>query len=425
MSWFFLALAAIAAAYAVREIAATRIAALPLFLLALMLATSSLAPSGIIYSDFARIWSRMGAVTFALENCLYTSCILLGYWVVYWLASQGPAATNTMQALSPKSGNFQNFLAFTILIYSAYHMSLTNWSAFWSNYQYLSIGAVTINSNPVTGFVLRFAKVVSLLAFALLGTSIIANRKLPAAMLALACSWFMILAIASHSRISVVFAGVLALVLFLSKKRSHKSLSIVVVLFAVANLANSLLGRSGEQGLSSLSSYFDYSLELKLDDIGGLFTNIFEGAFVQGEVFYFTNTEHYENYKLLSLSPLPSFIDGFDSILGQEIRFSVYVPMGATGEVFLFGPGYMVTYFSVVLFCYYVVAREFYRRPGYFSLAMLCIFILASHIQFAYQARGVFRLFILPALAICLWRCLPRKPNKPPFPSQLTSQQAT
>jgi hypothetical protein len=395
-SWLFILLALTTTAYGGLEISKGRIAAAPMVLVALMLLAAAMAWTGILYSEFALFWSRRGAQRFGFQNCLYMAVILLAYLATYWVAARGSKtkqSTDFLLAAAPRS---IGIVALAIFVFVIIQISLTDFDVLWSNSEYLLIGSSRAVSDPnsLFAFVFRFSKFVAVLAFALFAFSIIQRQRFTFWLLLPACIWFMTVALAGHSRNSVVFATVTAAVL-----------ALFFAAMAVANLSNSLSGRSsGTHGVEALGSYLSYTSEIGVEDAGRFFTNLFEGAYSQGEVFYYAGIQHNEMYKLLSFSPLPSFLDGFDAILNTEIRFHYYVPMGATGEVLLFGPGYTAAYFAVVLLAYYAVTKAFLRRQSYVTLGILCLFILASHVQFAYPTRWGFRIFLFCIVAAYLSR---------------------
>ena len=78
-----------------------------------------------------------------------------------------------------------------------------------------------------------------------------------------------------------------------------------------------------------------------------LVPNIFEGAFSVAESLTL-HAAFPESYKILSMLPTPSLLDGFDQIRDLfQVRLSPYAPMSGYVEVYLFGPGYVIALMAI------------------------------------------------------------------------------
>ena len=129
-------------------------------------------------------------------------------------------------------------------------------------------------------------------------------------------------------------------------------------------------------------------------DVGDL-TNIFEGIFVTAE--YFSQQLTYQDsYKILSLMPTVSLIDGFTAVQKRfEIKlFDPYVPNSAVTEVLSFGAGYALVFFSVQFGAGWLSARALARDQHLPALFVNALIALSCYLQFTYSTRTVFRLLL-------------------------------
>ena len=123
--------------------------------------------------------------------------------------------------------------------------------------------------------------------------------------------------------------------------------------------------------------------------------NIFEGIFVASEVF--VGEKFYDEwYKILSISPFPSFIDGFNEIrVGNEVRVHTFVPMGGIAEIIRFGWVYMIIYFGIQVLSIRFVFMILRLYPGAMAILLNMILMLSCYLQFTYSVRTVFRFYVL------------------------------
>ncbi len=135
------------------------------------------------------------------------------------------------------------------------------------------------------------------------------------------------------NRIGKVAAS--AIVMDFRQKRVIIGISLLFVIYAILN---ELIGRgSPVQGLSGLPLVF---VSIFCGNIWSLIStlllNVCEGIFVIAEGLS-VHPVYKPLYAWLSLSPLPSFLDGFSSINTQmETRLSIYVPMSWIVELISF-----------------------------------------------------------------------------------------
>lgn len=226
------------------------------------------------------------------------------------------------------------------------------------------------------------------------------NRKKMAALAAIpVVTWHFLFQLAGHSRYAAFFLIAFAAAGVVLSQKRFSPLVLATGVCGLVTLVSVLGGRvSYHHGFSSLPTYFqnvEYRLEV---DPSGTFINIFEGGFVSSE--HFTRGFQYpEQYKILSLSPLLSSIDGFNEIREQgEKRLHPVVPAGAINEILSFGAFYAAVYFGLQFVAGYLSTKLLARNPNLFSLSVNSLMMFASYLQFTYSTRTVFRLFILVLL---------------------------
>ncbi len=420
MSLFYIFFAVSIGALMLYRLARGDLASIPVLLVSLMMLVAWLAWHQIYYSPYAMLWSKYGAYYYGEQNLWYFTMICGLYLLAYVTAIVSTPQRNFRErmrrAIQGIRSQSLTIAAFFLVLFAIYHISILNTEILWSTQNYLEIASIRgLNSiTPLNVLVQMLSKYVGVFSFICLGVSIVTRNKLAIAMSIIPATWFMLFDIAGHSRFAVVHAGVLASILLFDSRASSKFLGFIFLGLAFLNLINALAGRSsGSHGLSSLTDFFTYAANVFTADLGRLFGNVFEGAFVQGEVFMYENVQHDPLYKWLSLSPFPSSIDGF-AHRARHMTFSFvsFVPMSATGEAYLFGLPYAAVYYLVVFTAYFMTVRA--MRLGKIGLffPMFMSVTLATYLQFSYPIRNVFRFFILAILIYTgssIWRQL-RKP---------------
>ena len=267
-----------------------------------------------------------------------------------------------------------------------------DWNVVWENDTYTEMN-VAGREVGLSGFVIQSSRMFGVLTV-ILATYLFTRKNW--GMFALAVplvTWHVLFDLAAHSRAAMVYFICAGLTLMVLRHRGFVAPS---VLFACAFvvLLGSLTGRgSGHHGFSSLPFYFTNILTEPMD-VGDL-TNIFEGIFVTAE--YFSQQLTYQDsYKILSLMPTVSLIDGFTAVQKRfEIKlFDPYVPNSAVTEVLSFGAGYALVFFSVQFGAGWLSARALARDQHLPALFVNALIALSCYLQFTYSTRTVFRLLL-------------------------------
>ncbi len=267
---------------------------------------------------------------------------------------------------------------------------VADWSVIVSNYTYLMMTGDAVLT--VGGFSLmpKVMPMLGILFGVMSAINLAARRHL--ASLFFFVIWLMISIyyVASHQRVALLPAVAFVVVLSVLSRRPYILLKVVVIFYAMFAQAAALAGRGGatHHGLSSL-----FEISENFGDTGiveivtKLLLNITEGVFVVAEGFA-RNADYPAIYKILSFSPLPSFIDKFSAInrLYQE-RLSVYAPFSGITEAYFFGPIFMGILVGVYVGAFWVY-RKVLERNNYLGLAVGLLIVLSVTQLFSYPLRN-------------------------------------
>lgn len=373
----------------------------------------SLACLDVFHSEFSMFWSNQGVVHNSNYVSLYTFCILFFYLLSIFFCDVFFSRNRIdINFFRNKISNFDFkeivfFVSIFLLIVNLFYFYIIKWDIFWFNDTYLLIAStegLRIN-NILTQTLHMLAPLNGLICCIFFALSIVFNNKKTILILFLPVIFFLLLKIGDHSRLSSLYFGVMAIILYFSNKNmNNKIIFPILLIISYFCLLNSLTGRSlGFHGFSAITKFFD---NIYLAFVNGeylnSFGNIFEGAFVHGESFEFLNYQYPQIFKILSFSPFPSLVDGYNTNAHHySLRLHTYVPMGATGELLIFGIQYVFIYFMIVFFSIYTSIKVFNKNYLVVFLISLFLIILASYLQFTYPIRNILR-FLYIAIFINL-----------------------
>lgn len=275
-----------------------------------------------------------------------------------------------------------------------------------SNGQYLLLGTADalVHQNALTEFLRDLFPVVSLVVVFMFFSNLFAGRLGWAVLWLPSALWSLVFFAASASRLLAVLFFVAAILAFILLRSSRIVIVPALLGLVMFSLMMVLAGRGGgEFGLLAIPTMAS-SVFMGGDWSGADYVfNLFQGIFVTMDGLA-VPADFTDQYRLLSLSPLPSFLDGFDAVLAtDEIRLHDYVPMSAIAEVIHFGPAYMLVFFGVLAM---VV-----RQTMLVSLSNGVMYLLFTPFVFslfvsanAYPARNVFRQLVLVLIALVVVR---------------------
>ncbi|WP_213547747.1 hypothetical protein [Vannielia litorea] len=366
---------------------------------------------GLFSTPFYRNWSNRGAAVHGSSNFQYFLVILTLYTSTYLLVSTRSARRGKILSdvgeLIPRIAQqvpekAVRLATVCLVLLTALYFIVADFGIIWMNNRYLAIGTPLDHgvSGGFAAFIIQMIGPVSIFSWALLPFAVAKRMAVTALILGVSCFVLLSIQLAGHSRYSAVLVGVCGLMAIFQSRRSLRAFGILCLLLFPLNLAHSLIGRGGDvHGLVTLPTYLSTLKSMSQLSPNELFGSFFEGVFVQGEVFYYTGYEFPEIYETLSFSPLPSFIDGFaQNARHYKVGFRSYVPMGATGEAYLFGDFFLVFYYLVTCGCYAVMLRSARGKPRISTIFSLAILMLGVYLQFSYPIRSVLRFFLLAAI---------------------------
>lgn len=353
------------------------------------------------------VWSNLGAIYNSEESIYYFFCITILYFVIH-------ICFKPSRRVSKENWERFNSTLHSLRIGSLLLLPLVVLSSGFALAHFLILNKAIILFTPVylqmasddalqirgslPEFVQSSYKMMGLLSFVGLAFLVFWRRLGFALLLVLPATWFLLFEVAGHSRYAAVFLAAFSVSLFvLGTNRTHRFVAFVGLVFAVLAYSAALQGRNlGEHGFLTLGSFFQQAMFSDPAFILRMLTNLFEGVFSVAESFYYVNIELPEPYKLLSFSPLPSFLDGFaTNWQNSAVRLDTYVPMGALGELLLFGTGYLVFYFATVALALFLTVMALRRGMFLTGNLMALVFTIATFMQFSYSVRTSYRFFLI------------------------------
>lgn len=168
------------------------------------------------------------------------------------------------------------------------------------------------------------------------------------------------------------------------------------------------------QGLSAIApAIADFKLsELPVMAIG-IMVNAFQGAIIL-DLSLTIPTSYELEYKLLSFSPAPNFIDGFQNVrASNEIRITPFNPMNSFGESLNFGLPFLMAFFIATVSAVLISTTALRIRADLLSVGSMAMCLLFIVIMSQYQVRTSIRFALmtiaLSLLAIALNRIVTKK----------------
>lgn len=296
------------------------------------------------------------------------------------------------------------------------HAAAIDWTALWYNRRYLLLSStlgLSIN-NEFTALVQELALLVGVVSAFGFAASLSTGHRFMALGFAIVLGWHVVLALANSGRSAAVYLFVVAAVAAVMMRRWRWIVASGFASLALLCLLMALAGRQARAfGISVIADHMWAAIKSAPQRMLVVLGNLTQGIFVTNDGFIL-NPQHQERYKLLSFSPFPSVVDGFESVRRiAEIRLHTYVPMSAITEVVAFGPLYAAAAaLSLVLGIRLSILAA---QRGQVLLSVLTgawlflIFVQAG----AYPMRNVFRqeLIAIVALVIAMW--VPRRAANP------------
>ena len=300
------------------------------------------------------------------------------------------------ESLSTKMGKRSGtpLLAIILLILTS-NLVFMNQSAVWSNQEYLLITGPKGYNLPANLAMLFIAGMNIGAVICSIFLPFYLRRSSTQALLAFSAwlFWFAFYLSAGSRLAAVMFFSLFAIQFLLSRGRMALVYLIIGFFGAFAIMMIALATRaSGEYGVSNFFNAISYfSGKVAWDFAIFSWVNFMQGIFITSDGILYDQFYPIE-YKLLSFSPLPSFIDSFDQIRqGAQVMIYKTVPMGGIAEVYHFGILYFIFYLCALILILRTAHKSFKTKHYYLTaFANFYIFIMFI-IMNSYAVRNSFR----------------------------------
>ena len=342
-------------------------------------------------------WETYSYVSYPSFQIYYYGGIVLLLYASTFGVSNATTASGTvfseMRSLRERSQRFDNIFKAGVGVIIIVHLVLAKWDIVWYNHDYLLMnGPAGVKSTEAIGRGLMSLLSISGFISAFFLAQNLTNRQANIPIIWLMFfGWQMLFFFGASARIPfamlaffTVFYG------FFSERRQP----IVLTAFGVSTLfllICALSGRgNGEFGISAVGTIFLTALGPRTNLLATVLGSVFQGIFITGDGNLY-NPPIEDLYKILSFSPLPSFIDDFQSInYRSEPTLSPFVPMSGFSEILKFGPLYFIFFwgFNLLTFRTLLVRRKELGVFYFFASLILIFFNIQGQ---TYQLRSIFR----------------------------------
>lgn len=209
----------------------------------------------------------------------------------------------------------------------------------------------------------------------------------------------------------ILFSLLLPIVLFGKEKNNsifRVGLYFFVFFFMFLLYASMITGRYGVgQGLIAFSDALMSVFGNLNQYIEFFFINVFGGAFVFLEAMQSDAVTYPLYYKLLSFSPLPSFLDGWDYWGKYFVMVNNFVPYNVLSELDKFGFQYFILYLIVVFFVFRACNKLFFSDKSLLPLiAAMPLYVYSLMFHFYFIRYSYKLLFVSFVLSLILGRIL-------------------
>lgn len=346
---------------------------------------------GYVINDYGQMGSFMFMANEGVIFYFYIFLIAYGSSLGLTVANDGSTRRILIERIQA-SLKYQKWFVIAFYGIVLIYFSAVDFEILMSNDQYLLLRSARSLHSPhaLARAALSFLDIVGILSAFFFSVNLFLKR-VPSALLFLPLyAWGVMYAVANSSRVGVVLFLVPALIAWILLKRFRLPTAAGFGLAALYILDCALSGRSMHAfGLAEVPAILASPFGSGRNAMGTVF-NLLQGVFVTMDGFTVPG-EHPDDYKILSFSPLPSFIDGFSSImrLGM-IKLALVVPMSAITEVVRFGPAYT----AVGALMLFLLLRQSIKAvtvsPLLYAVTLPVVMMLFVQAN-AYPLRNVFR----------------------------------
>lgn len=337
-----------------------------------------------------------GNETLLIYSIIFWAVAISLIWVprnIEWLKGfQSSLATK----MGKRSGTPLLAIIITILFSNLLFMDK---SALWSNNEYLLItGPRGYFLQPNIAMILITAmNIGAVMCSIFLPFYLRKNRTQALLALSAWLFWFVFYLSAGSRLTAIMFFSLFAIQFLLS--RGRMALMHLVVGFFGAFIIMMIALATRASGEFGISHFFDalsfFSGKVAWDFAIFSWLNFMQGIFITSDGIIYE--QYFKNeYKLLSFSPLPSFIDSFDEVRkGAQIMLHKSVPMSGISEIYHFGALYFLFYICVLVFILRTAHKAF-RSKSYYLTAFANFYIFIMFVVMnGYAVRNSFRQTLL------------------------------
>jgi|GEM_PF-5965752 len=291
-------------------------------------------------------------------------------------------------------------------------LALFNWPLVLHNEVYLTMNGPDVFNIPRSAAIPLLAILsYSSIAISVVLAIFIANKDyhLLAAALPL-FSFLYLYNLSAHSRYAAVQIFAFGIAIFILSTKYRKSIALACACIFIFSIIYALDGRNnGPHGLTTFKTNItNFTGDSTLHTLKFALLNLMQGIFSTGDsLAIYAN--HEPLYRILSFSPLPSFVDEFSHLRECcEVRVNTYTPMSSIAEAIHFGPVYVIIYAATIFILFRKLNRSL-RTKETLLLLLVNLFIFVNFvIANAYPIRTVFRLFLLSFILIIISENLPK-----------------
>ncbi len=298
---------------------------------------------------------------------------------------------------SIKLAPWMYFFVGALVVLLVCHSIFADWALLYEHTVYLMVRDPV--SMGMDGTLLGYLhRLVLLVGFVLLGFFSLALFKKDPLLSSLAfigLLYCFVIAVAFNSRTAALYLAVLALLIFSGGKRA-RLISVGLGALALATYFAVLIPRriANTYGINAFLESFGYIGEVGQLALFALY-NSFGGGFVVAEALQSPDLYYPIKYKILSFSPFPSLIDGFDDVREQGHRISVFAPYGGLSEALLFGWQYVVFFYTAIFWMLYSLEKGVVRTGNDFLMLALPIILYINSRLYVYPLRQLVRWMFL------------------------------
>ena len=288
-----------------------------------------------------------------------------------------------------------------------------NWDVFFEYHSYLSL-----NNHKTIGIDFYLNKLlfgvlplIGAISFSFVNYLISIRNYTSAALCLPICIMALFCAFAAGSRyfVLILIFGIIG-VLF-KQNKGNKSIKIFVIIFytitsviiyaVIMSVRYNNPGGVGRFGVNPGIEILNSFSFIEERDLSFYIFNFFGGYSLLDATT--THQDYYYplQYKLLSFSPLPSFIDGFANIRHFEQRINYHMPFSSLSEVIAFGYKFYILFLVILAVTTYKM-ESFYIKYNEIAKPFVLPLIYVYGAMFIYQLRNINRWMLISLVTVIL-----------------------